>query len=104
MEYLLLTLDFGEILFLLAGFGSLQAALLKVFEPRRHGGTFDGPRRITAVLWRAEAENQETFQENTERKHDGLRVQIPDNILELFFKHYTHCFFFNLKSCFSLPE
>lgn len=54
VEYLLLTLDFGEILFLLAGFGSLQAALLKVFEPRSDGGAFDWPRRITAVLWRPE--------------------------------------------------
>lgn len=54
VEYLLLTLDFGKILFLLAGFGSLQAALLKVFEPRSDGGTFHGPWRITAVLWRAE--------------------------------------------------
>lgn len=59
MEYLLLTLDFGEIFFLLAGFGSFQAALLKVFEPRSHGGTFDRPRRITAVLWRPEEENSD---------------------------------------------
>lgn len=64
MEYLLLTLDFGEILFLLAGFGSLQAALLKVFEPRSHGGTFYGPRRITAVLWRPEENNKGPFKEN----------------------------------------
>lgn len=56
MEYLLLTLDFGKILFLLAGFGSLQTALLKVFEPRSDGGAFYWPRRVTAVLWRPEGE------------------------------------------------
>lgn len=58
MEYLLLTLDFGKILFLLAGFGSFQAALLKVLEPGSHGGTFDWPRRITAVLWRTRGGEQ----------------------------------------------
>lgn len=51
MEYLLLALDFGEILFLLAGFGPLQAALLEVFEPRSDGGALHRPRRVSAVLW-----------------------------------------------------
>lgn len=71
MEYLLLTLDFRKILFLLAGFGPLQAALLKVFEPRSDGGTFNGPRRMTAVLWRPEGENEESFQENIINKVRG---------------------------------
>lgn len=51
VEYLLLALDFGEILFLLAGFGPLQAALLEVFEPRSDGGALHRPRRVSAVLW-----------------------------------------------------
>lgn len=50
VEYLLLALDFGEILFLLAGLGSLQAALLKVFEAGRDGGALRRPRGVTAVL------------------------------------------------------
>lgn len=70
VEYLLLTLDFGKILFLLAAFGSLQAALLKVFEPCSDGGTFYGPRRMTAVLWRPEGENKESL-----KKLAGLRLQ-----------------------------
>lgn len=70
MEYLLLTLDFGEILFLLAGFGSLQAALLKVLEPRGHRGTLDGPRRMTAVLWRPEGKNPEPFKGNRETRSE----------------------------------
>lgn len=51
MEYLLLALDFGEILLLLAGFGPLQAALLEVLEPGGDGGALDRPRGVTAVLW-----------------------------------------------------
>lgn len=51
VEYLLLAMDFGEIIFLLAGFGPLQAALLKVFEPGCDSGTFHQPQRVTAVLW-----------------------------------------------------
>lgn len=51
MEYLLLALDFGEILFLLAGFGSFQAALLQVLEPGRHRGALGRPRGVGAVLW-----------------------------------------------------
>ena len=51
MEYLLLALDFGEVLFLLAGFGPLQAALLEVFEPGGDGGALHRPRGVTAVLW-----------------------------------------------------
>lgn len=50
VEYLLLALDFVEIIFLLAGFGPLQAALLKVFEPGCDGGAFHQPQRVT-VLW-----------------------------------------------------
>lgn len=38
VEYLLLALNLGEILFLLAGLGPLQAALLEVLEPCRHSG------------------------------------------------------------------
>lgn len=51
VEYLLLALDFGEVLFLLACFGPLQAALLKVFEPGCHRGALGRPRRVSAVLW-----------------------------------------------------
>lgn len=51
VEYLLLALDFGEILLLLAAFGPLQAALLQVFEAGGHGGALRRPRRVTAVLW-----------------------------------------------------
>lgn len=51
VEYLLLALDFGEILFLLAGFGPLKAPLLEVFEPGCDGGTFHRARRVAAVLW-----------------------------------------------------
>lgn len=51
VEYLLLALDFGEILFLLAGFWPLQAALLEVFEPGGDGRALHRPRRVTAVLW-----------------------------------------------------
>lgn len=54
VEYLLLALDFGEILFLLAGFGPLEAALLKVFEPGCDGGALRRPRRVAAVLWEPE--------------------------------------------------
>lgn len=50
VEYLLLALDFGEILFLLAGFGPLQAALLEVFEPGGDGGALHRPRGVAAVL------------------------------------------------------
>lgn len=51
VEYLLLALDFGEILLLFAAFGPLQAALLQVFEPGGDGGALCRPRRVTAVLW-----------------------------------------------------
>lgn len=51
VEYLLLALDFGEILFLLAGFGPLQAALLEMFEPGGDGRALDRPQGVTAVLW-----------------------------------------------------
>lgn len=51
VEYLLLALDFGEILLLFAAFGPLQAALLQVFEAGGHGGALGRPRRVTAVLW-----------------------------------------------------
>lgn len=51
VEYLLLALDFGEILLLFAAFGPLQAALLQVFEPGSDGGALRQPRRVTAVLW-----------------------------------------------------
>lgn len=51
VEYLLLALDFGEILLLFAAFGPLQAALLQVFEPGGDSGTLRWPRRVTAVLW-----------------------------------------------------
>lgn len=51
VEYLLLALDFGEILFLFAGFWSLQAALLQVFEPSCNSRTLRRTRRISAVLW-----------------------------------------------------
>lgn len=52
VEYLLLALDFGEILLLFAPFGPLQAALLQVFEAGGHSGALRRPRRVTAVLWR----------------------------------------------------
>lgn len=68
VEYLLLTLDPGKILFLLAGFGSLQAALLKVFEPRSDGGALYWPRRITAVLWRPEGANEVKGQTESTRR------------------------------------
>lgn len=51
VEYLLLTLDFGDLLFLPAGFGPLQAALLEVFEPGGDGGSLRRAGRVTAVLW-----------------------------------------------------
>lgn len=51
VEYLLLALDFGEILLLFAALGPLQAALLQVFEPGGHGGALHRPWRVTAVLW-----------------------------------------------------
>lgn len=51
VEYLLLALDFGEILLLFAALGPLQAALLQVFEPGGHGGALRWPWRVTAVLW-----------------------------------------------------
>lgn len=50
MEYLLLALDFGEVLFLLAGLGSLQAALLEVFESGSHSRAFHRSRRAGAIL------------------------------------------------------
>lgn len=51
MEYLLLALDFGDILFLFAGFGPLQAALLEVFEPGGDSGTLHRAGGDTAILW-----------------------------------------------------
>lgn len=69
MEYLLLTLDFGKILFLPAGFGSLQAALLKVFEPRGDRRAFYWPRRITAVLWRPEGAMKNVEQPKTDKEN-----------------------------------
>lgn len=51
VEYLLLTLDFGDLLFLPAGFGPLQAALLEVFEPGGDRGSLRRAGRVTAVLW-----------------------------------------------------
>lgn len=58
MEYLLLALDFREILFLLARFGPLQAALLEVFEPGCDGGALGGARGVTAVLWEPTGEGE----------------------------------------------
>lgn len=51
VEYLLLALDFGEVLFLPAPFGSLQAPLLEVFESGRHGRTLRQTRGGATVLW-----------------------------------------------------
>lgn len=51
VEYLLLALDFGEILLLFAAFGPLQTALLQVLQAGGHGGALRRPRRVTAVLW-----------------------------------------------------
>lgn len=51
VEYLLLALDFGEILLLFAAFWPLQAALLQVFEAGGHSGALGRPWRVTAVLW-----------------------------------------------------
>lgn len=50
VEYLLLALDFREVLFLLAGLGSFQAALLEVFESSSHSRAFHRSRRTGAVL------------------------------------------------------
>lgn len=50
VEYLLLAQDFGDFVFLLAGFGPLQAALLKVFESGGHGRALHRYRRAAAVL------------------------------------------------------
>lgn len=61
VEYLLLALDFGEILLLFAAFGPLQAALLQVFEAGGHGGALGRPRRVTAVLW-GPGDTQESHQ------------------------------------------
>lgn len=76
VEYLLLALDFGEILFLLAGFGPLQAALLKVFESGRHGRALHRPRGVTAVLW------------SRHRMDESLRVDLQS--LTALYGAYTH--------------
>lgn len=61
VEYLLLTLDFGDLLFLPAGFGPLQAALLEVFEPGGDRGSLRRAGRVTAVLWEPREREQRHF-------------------------------------------
>lgn len=86
VEYLLLTLDFGDLLFLPAGFGPLQAALLEVFEPGGDGGSLRRAGRVTAVLW-----------EPREREHRHFNLTCQHNTCwkcTYFFGHvdYICCF------------